>query len=44
MPDEEEDDLDAFLAAIDQALTEQLGPDHQAILSSAGTSFSHFDW
>ena len=44
MPDEADDDLDAFMAAIDAALTEQFGPDHQAILSSSGEIIFEFVW
>ena len=41
---EPDDDLDAFIAAIDAALTEQLGPNHQEILGEGGATVAMFDW
>lgn len=40
---EHEDDLDAFVKGIDQALELQYGPDHQIILSQ-GKVVAAFDW
>lgn len=42
--EESQDEFDAFLAAIDRALTEQLGPDHQRILSERGRTYDEFVW
>lgn len=39
----DDDDLDRFVAAVNRALTEQFGPDHQRILSQ-GQIVSEFDW
>lgn len=41
---EAEGDLDAFLAAIDAALTAQFGPNHQEILGTTGQLYSAFEW
>jgi hypothetical protein len=39
------DDLDAFIAGVDAALTRQYGPDHQkALTASAGAVVRSFEW
>lgn len=39
-----DDDLDAFIAAVDRALTAQFGPNHQEMFEAAGPVVSRFAW
>ena len=42
---DEDDDLDAFLEAVDAALTEQFGPNHQEMLAAGpGAVVQQFEW
>jgi hypothetical protein len=43
--EETDDEFDLFLDAIDRALTEQFGPNHQAILAGDGSGVIRaFQW